>query len=65
MRIGTVVLVIWLLIGAGAAWQRGYFSGSEANCAEVGTTAVTVIAGPLNYMGANPQIECETPQPSE
>ncbi|MGH3368110.1 MAG: hypothetical protein ACRDOY_13015 [Nocardioidaceae bacterium] len=65
MRIGTVALLIWLLIGAGAAWQRGYFSSSEANCAEVGTTAVTVVAGPLNYMGANPKIDCETPQPSE
>lgn len=64
MRIGAAVLVIWLVIGVVAAAQRNYFSGSDANCAEVGTTALTVVAGPLNYVGLNPKIKCETPQPS-
>jgi hypothetical protein len=64
VRIGAVLIVIWLLIGAIAAGQRGYFSGSETNCAEAGTIALTVIAGPLNYVGANPKVECELPQPS-
>ncbi|MGH3372761.1 MAG: hypothetical protein ACRDPR_22470 [Nocardioidaceae bacterium] len=64
MRIGTVLVVVWLVIGAFAAGQRGYFSGSETNCAELGTIAVTVLAGPLNYAGANPKIKCETPEPS-
>jgi len=53
----------------GLAFDRrggsGIFSGSSANCAKVSTTAVTIIAGPLNYVGANPKIDCKVPQPSE
>jgi hypothetical protein len=64
MRIGSIVLVVWLLIGLVAAVQRDYFSGREANCAKVGTIAVTIVAGPLNYLGANPKIKCKAPQPS-
>jgi hypothetical protein len=59
-----VLLLVWLLIGALAAGQRGYFSGSSTNCAKVSTTVVTILAGPLNYVGANPKIDCEVPQPS-
>lgn len=65
MRIGAIVLAIWLVIGLFAAAQRDYFSGSNANCAKVGTVIVTIIAGPLNYIGANPKISCHTPQPSK
>jgi hypothetical protein len=64
MRIATVLLVVWLLIGVAAAAQRNYFSGAEDNCAHVGTTAVTIVAGPLNYVGANPKVHCKVPQPS-
>jgi hypothetical protein len=60
-----VIILIWLLIGAIAGGQRGYYDGSEANCAKAGTIAVTVLAGPLNYVGANPKINCEVPQPSQ
>jgi hypothetical protein len=63
-RVLVLVVVIWLVIGALAAGQRHYFSGSGANCAKVGTVTVTVLAGPLNYLGANPKIKCHTPQPS-
>jgi hypothetical protein len=65
MRIGTVVLVVWLVIGAVAASQRGYFSGSNASCAKVGTIVLTIVAGPLNYVGLNPKIHCTTPKPSQ
>lgn len=58
MRLGTVILLIWLLIGAIAAGQRHYYSTSSANCAGTGTIAITVLAGPLNYVGANPKISC-------
>ncbi len=69
MRIGSiggVILLLWLLIGVFAASQRGYFDGSDANCARAGTIALTVVAGPLNYVGANPRISCDVdvPQPS-
>jgi hypothetical protein len=65
MRIGTLLLVIWLVIGAIAAGQRNYYSGSSANCAKAGTIIVTILAGPLNYFGVNPKITCHVPQPSK
>jgi hypothetical protein len=61
----AVLVVIWLVIGALAAGQRHYFSGSSTNCAKVSTTIVTILAGPLNYVGANPKIDCTVPQPSK
>ncbi|MFF5174598.1 hypothetical protein ACFY3U_18450 [Micromonospora sp. NPDC000089] len=60
-----VLVVIWLVIGAIAAGQRGYFSNNDTNCAEAGTILVTIVAGPLNYIGANPKIDCALPQPSK
>jgi hypothetical protein len=64
MRIGSIILVLWLIIGAIAGGQRHYYSGSSASCAKTGTIAVTVLAGPLNYIGVNPKISCPTPKPS-
>jgi hypothetical protein len=63
--IGGVLIIIWLAIGAIAAGQRGYFSSSNDNCAKAGTTIVTVLAGPLNYLGVNPKVNCQVPQPSK
>jgi membrane protein YdbS with pleckstrin-like domain len=62
--IGGVIVILWLLVGAIAAGQRGYFSTSNDNCAKAGTTIVTILAGPLNYVGVNPKINCAVPQPS-
>jgi hypothetical protein len=65
MRIGSVVLILWLVIGALAAYQRNYFSSEPANCAQISTVLLTVVAGPLNYLGLNPQVDCPSlPQPS-
>jgi hypothetical protein len=64
MRIGTVIVVVWLLIGVLAAAQRDYFSDAKPTCAKASTIAVTVVAGPLNYVGVNPKIKCAVPQPS-
>jgi hypothetical protein len=61
----TVLVLVWLVIGAIAAGQRHYYSGSATNCARAGTIAVTILAGPLNYVGANPKISCQVPQPSK
>ena len=60
-----IVLVAWLLSGALAAGQRHYYSGKTENCAKAGTIAVTIIAGPLNYLGVNPKVSCKVPQPSK
>lgn len=56
MRIGSVLLLVWLVIGAVAGAQRGYYSNDDTSCAKLGTIAVTVIAGPLNYLGVNPKV---------
>jgi hypothetical protein len=49
-----------------AAAQRHYFRGSKKpTCAHVSTTVITVIAGPLNYLGANPKVNCKVPEPSK
>ena len=61
-----LVIVVWLLVGVFATWQRGYFATSEASCATAGSIALTVVAGPLNYGGVNPKVtECNVPQPSQ
>jgi hypothetical protein len=65
MRIGSLLLVIWLIIGVLAAYQRDYFKGQDKSCAKTGTVVLTVIAGPLNYLGVNPKVkDCNVPQPS-
>jgi hypothetical protein len=60
-----IVLVIWLLVGLIAAIQRDYFKGSSETCAKASDIAVTVVAGPLNYVGVNPKLSCHLPQPSK
>lgn len=65
MRIVSTLVTIWLIIGVIAAFQRDYFANTDAECGKVGTILVTVAAGPLNYVGANPSVDCETPQPSQ
>jgi hypothetical protein len=61
-----VFFIIWLVIGAIAAAQRGYYSQSDPDCGSVGSTLVTIVAGPLNYVGLNPKVDCPSvPEPSE
>jgi len=60
----SLILVVWLAIGAAAAGQRDYYGGSLTNCAKAGTIAVTILAGPLNYVGVNPKVSCRVPRPS-
>lgn len=65
MRVVGIIVSVWLIIGVVAVLQRGYLFGGEASCAKAGTIAVTVIAGALNYVGANPKIKCDFPEPSK
>jgi hypothetical protein len=58
MRLGSIILVIWLIIGAIAGGQRGYYN-NVPGCGGVGTIAVTILAGPLNYLGLNPKVSCK------
>src|SRR5258708_35976084 len=58
MRIGSVILVIWLILGFFAAGQRGYYTKTPS-CGNAGTIIVTILAGPLNYLGVNPKVACQ------
>jgi hypothetical protein len=63
-----LVVVIWLAIGVLAAYQRDYFTDDrDVSCKSSGDTALTILAGPLNYFGVNPKVDCDVnvPQPSE
>jgi len=65
--IGLIVL-LWLAIGVFAAYQRGYFGDDrDVSCKSSGDTILTIVAGPLNYFGVNPKVDCDVkvPQPSE
>ncbi|MCW2896139.1 MAG: hypothetical protein JWO75_5628 [Actinomycetia bacterium] len=57
MRLGSVILVVWLIIGLIATAQRGYFN-DRVSCASAGTVIVTILAGPLNFVGVNPKLSC-------
>ena len=66
MQIGTLVLIVWLIIGAVAAGQRHEYTTQPKNCNQAATVAVTILAGPLNYLGVDPKISCShLPQPSK
>jgi hypothetical protein len=63
MRIGSIILAVWLIIGTIAGAQRHYYDNSGVNCAKASTIVVTILAGPLNYLGVNPKVTC--PKPSK
>jgi hypothetical protein len=61
-----VIVLVWLLIGVVAAYQRDYFKTNANNCVTAGNIALTVVAGPLNYAGVNPKVaSCNLPEPSQ
>jgi hypothetical protein len=67
-RLVGILVVLWLVIGALAAFQRGYFDDARTNCSEASDIALTVVAGPLNYFGVNPKVKCrdiDVPEPSK
>jgi hypothetical protein len=63
MHIGSVLLVFWLVIGGFAAAQRGDYKG-PIGCDGAATIGMTILAGPLNYAGVDPHINCSKPRPS-
>ena len=70
-RVVGIVVVVWLLIGLLAAFQRGYFGDErDVSCKSAGDTVLTIVAGPLNYVGVNPEVACadvdvDLPEPSQ
>ena len=45
MRVGSLIVLIWLIIGAIAAGQRGYY-GSSDTCAHGGDIIATIAGRP-------------------
>lgn len=64
MRRGTLLVILWLGIGAAAAGQRGYFSTQNVTCTTGATIAITLVTGPLNYVGLDPKLLCKMPSPA-
>lgn len=65
-----MLVFVWLIAGVAASAQRHYldFTKPPTDCATFGTVAVTVVAGPLNYLGMNPKVHgchLDIPQPSQ
>ena len=58
MRIGTILLIIWLIIGAVAAGQRHY-SAARAQLRQGERNRRDDYRGPLNYVGVNPKVSCK------
>ena len=63
MHIGSAILILWLIIGGFAAGARGDYGGA-VNCSRTATAATTILAGPLNYLGVDPRIDCTAAHPS-
>jgi len=63
MRIGSGLLILWLIIGAIAAGSAGIYNGTIGSCTKASTVVVTILAGPLNYVGVNPKIDCKVRSP--
>lgn len=67
-RLIGILVIVWLVIGVIAAFQRGYLTGKQSvSCHTFGDTSLTILAGPLNYVGVNPKVNCKVkaPQPSK
>jgi hypothetical protein len=60
MKTFVMILVIfWFMIGASAANDRNYFNSNyPRDCSHVGSAALTVVAGPINYAGVTPRAFC-------
>jgi hypothetical protein len=54
-----MMVIVWFALGASVAHDRGYFNSSrERTCAFVGSGLLTVVAGPINYLGTHPRAVC-------
>lgn len=64
LRGKTLIVIVWLVIGALAAGQRGEYNATST-CNTVATIGVTIASGLLNYLGVDPRIDCQLPEPSK
>jgi carbon starvation protein CstA len=64
VKLGTLAVIVWLLIGVIAADQRHDFNALPLSCKSTADITMTVVAGALNYLGVDPQVNCHVPKPS-
>ena len=62
MRIGSLVLLIWLVIGAVAAGQRHYYTESSESGAWHGHDHRDDPRGPAELCRGEPEYRCDVPQ---
>jgi hypothetical protein len=54
-----ILVIIWFVLGASVANDRGYFDTSrKRDCTFIGSALLTVVAGPINYAGLHPRAAC-------
>jgi hypothetical protein len=54
-----ILVIIWFILGSSVANDRGYFEGGHPrDCTFIGSALLTVIAGPINYLGVKPRAAC-------
>ena len=54
-----ILVIIWFILGASAANDRGYFdTGADRDCTFIGSALLTVVAGGINYLGVHPKASC-------
>ena len=63
MRIGAVLLIVWLVIGAVAAGQRHYYNGS-AQLRQGRHHRPDDCCRPSQLLRREPETSCKAPQPS-
>jgi hypothetical protein len=62
----ALTMTAWLVIGIVASGQRGYFGNEEkVSCKTGADIGLTILIGPVNYLGVNPTVDCpDPPNPS-
>jgi hypothetical protein len=54
-----ILVIVWFVLGCSVANDRGYFDAhTDRNCAFVGSGLLTVVFGPVNYLGVHPRATC-------
>jgi hypothetical protein len=54
-----ILVIAWFVLGCSVANDRGYFNASaDRNCTFIGSAVLTVVTGPINYLGLHPQAAC-------
>jgi hypothetical protein len=54
-----ILVIVWFVLGVSVANDRGYFdSNADRTCTFVGSGLLTVVAGPINYLGVHPKAAC-------